>query len=184
MLNIPNGLSLIRILLVPGFVVTILYYSPEKDWLRFFALGIFLCAVITDGVDGFIARKTGKRTDLGALLDPLADKILLIAGFICLSVISNFPREYSFPPYVPVAIIAVDGIIILGWILLYMERGFLRPAPNWLGKAATVFQMASIICVLIHFAYSSYVWNTAVVLTVTSGMIYIIKGSRMLNESH
>ena len=181
-MSIPNSLSIFRILLVPGFIAAILYYRPEEDWLRFLALGIFILAIITDGIDGFIARKRGERTELGSMLDPLADKILLITGFICLSGIGNFPEKYSFPPYVPIVIISIDGIIVLGWALLYIVHGFVKPKPSSLGKASTFFQMMAIVSVLIHFNYSSFVWNAAVVFSVASGVGYIVEGSKLLNK--
>jgi len=86
--TLANKLTVFRILLVPVFVWTVLCYSPDKDYLRFVAFGIFLFAVLLDVFDGYIARKLHQETKLGSILDPLADKFLLISTYFCL-----FPKR-------------------------------------------------------------------------------------------
>src|SRR3989338_7065868 len=83
-LSFANKVTIVRILTVPFFIATVLYYAPERDYLRLAALCIFLVAVISDVIDGYIARTWKEKTKAGAILDPLADKLLLISAFICL----------------------------------------------------------------------------------------------------
>src|SRR3989338_5889283 len=97
-LTFANKITICRILAVPFLIATLMYYSLERDYLRFVALGLFLFAVISDVIDGYIARTRNQKTIAGAILDPLADKILLISAFICLSMIGEyFAPELRLP---------------------------------------------------------------------------------------
>ena len=182
-MNLANKVSILRILLIPFFVISIIYYRPEKDFLRFIALGIFSLAVITDGIDGYIARISRKRSSLGTILDPMADKLLLVTAFICLSIANNLPSGLRLPPWVPIVVISRDVIIVLGAAIIHLTTGKLQISPSYLGKLTTFLQMATIISVLTQYNYSPVIWNTAVFFTVISGVDYIRKGSRFLNES-
>jgi len=90
-MNIPNQLTILRILLVPALIISIIYYSPEKEYLRLVAFSIFVFGCITDAVDGYIARKFNQKTKLGTLLDPLADKLIVLSAFI--SIYLNFDLD-------------------------------------------------------------------------------------------
>ena len=83
-MNIANVCSCLRLLILPFFIIALLYYSPQKEYLRFWAIFLAIFSFITDALDGFLARKRGLSTNLGAFLDPLGDKLLLNAGFIIL----------------------------------------------------------------------------------------------------
>jgi len=179
-MNLANKISITRILLIPFFVAAVIYYSPERDYLRFIALGIFLLAVISDGLDGYIARTMNQKTVLGSYIDPIADKLLLVTAFICLTIAKN----YNLPAWVLLTVISRDIIIILGSIVVYLIKGHLEVMPSKLGKITTFFQMLTVIFVLLHFRYSYIVWTTAVVFTVLSGIGYIRKGSAVLSEAH
>jgi CDP-diacylglycerol--glycerol-3-phosphate 3-phosphatidyltransferase len=148
------------------------------------ALLFFAIAIITDGVDGFIARTRNQKTQLGTILDPVADKLLLMSAFICLSIVKSVPDGIRLPPYVPIVVISRDAIIVLGSILVYVIRGSLKVAPSVVGKITTFFQMMTIVSILVLFPHSYIVWNIAVVLTVISGIDYVIKGSRLLSDNH
>lgn len=176
-MNLANRISIVRIILVPFFVASIIYSRFTA------ALVIFIICVLSDALDGYIARRKGQRTKLGALLDPIADKLLLISGFVSLSMISDLPANLRFPPYVPLIVVSRDVLIILGCIIIYLLKGRIDIKPTYLGKTTTFFQMASIVSILTQFAYSRVFWNIAVVLTLLSGLDYLRIGSRMLNET-
>ena len=109
-MNLPNILTLLRVLLIPLFVILII--NKHLDW----ALLTFAIAGITDGLDGLIARLTHQRTELGAYLDPIADKLLLFAGFISLAIIEVIPS------WLVVIVIARDVIILMGFLVMYPHR--------------------------------------------------------------
>jgi CDP-diacylglycerol--glycerol-3-phosphate 3-phosphatidyltransferase len=182
-MNLANKISITRILLIPFFVAGIIYYSAERDYLRFITLGIFLLAVISDGLDGYIARTKNQKTVLGSYIDPIADKLLLVTAFICLSVVSNFPKAYSLPAWVVLTVISRDIIIILGSMVVYLVKGRLEVIPSKLGKITTFFQMFTVMSVLLHFTYSFVVWDLAAFFTILSGMGYIRRGSQVLSEN-
>jgi cardiolipin synthase len=177
-MNLANRISIGRIILIPFFVGAIVYSRMD------IALIFFLLATVSDGVDGFIARTWNQKTKLGTILDPMADKLLLLSAFVCLAMVKNTPKGISFPPYVPIIVISRDVIIVLGSITVYLIRGDIKVIPSALGKLTTFFQMATIAAVLVQFNYSYVVWNTAVVLTLLSGIDYIVKGSRLLSENN
>jgi phosphatidylglycerophosphate synthase len=97
---------------------------------------------------------------------------------------TSIPAQYKLPPYVPIIVISRDCIIVLGSVIIHVITGDLKVSPSILGKVTTFFQMITIVSVLLRFSHSYIVWNTAVVLTLASGMDYVIKGSRVLSENH
>src|SRR3990167_5156451 len=113
-LTLASKLTVIRIVIVPFFIVTVLYYSPGKDYLRFVALSMFVLAAVLDFLDGYLARKLHQETKVGTILDPLADKILFISAFICLYKISVLFETVRFPIWLVVAVISRDTILLLG----------------------------------------------------------------------
>lgn len=180
-MNLANKISIVRILLIPFFIWAIVYYSPQRDFLRFVALGVFGLAVLSDAVDGYLARILKQRTMLGTFLDPIADKLLLITAFICLSVLNNLPDFLKLPPWVPIIVVSRDVIIVIGAIVIFLTTGGIEISPSPLGKITTFFQMATIISVLLRYPHSNYIWNLAIAFTVLSGIDYIIRGTRLLN---
>lgn len=181
-MNLANRISIFRILLVPFFILSLIYYTPQKDNLRLVALFIFSLAVITDAVDGYVARIFGQKTTLGTFLDPLADKFLLISAFICLTVIDSFPAHLKLPPWVLIIVISRDAIIVLGTVLIYIITQHIEIIPSRLGKIATFCQMITIISLLLQFQYSDIIWSVAMFFTVVSGINYIRRGSKLLNN--
>jgi len=113
-MNLANKISIVRIILVPFFVAAVIY---SKFTL---ALIIFVICILSDALDGYIARTKGQMTKLGSLLDPIADKLLLISGFVSLSIISDLPSNLRFPPYVPLIIISRDVLIVFGCVVIYL----------------------------------------------------------------
>lgn len=183
-MSLANKLSLFRILLVPAFVGCLLYYRPgESQSLRYLAVALFTLGVVTDAVDGYVARVEHQASRLGAILDPAADKLLLVTAFLSLSLIKTLPPEIRLPAWVPILVLSRDLIIVLGWFLVILVTGDfkLQPQPSRLGKATTFFQMLSILCVLLAVPFARSVLWAAMALTVLSGIGYVRLGNRMLN---
>jgi len=175
-LTLANKITISRILLIPFFIGSVLYSNLT------FAFIVFVIAAISDGVDGFVARATGQRTELGKVLDPIADKLLILSAFICLSVTPRLSPSLKLPPYVPIIIISRDAIILLGVLLIYFIKGKFDPKPTFISKATTFLQFLTVVSILLGFPLSVILWNITVGFTVVSGADYIVKGSRMLNE--
>lgn len=179
-MNVANKISIFRILSVPFFIASLMYYSPNKDFLRFVALGIFLLAVVSDAVDGYIARKSKQKSRTGLVLDPLADKILLISAFICLYLIDGLPKGVRFPLWVILIVVSRDAIILLGAMVIYLVKQNLKIYPTKWGKLTTTFQMFSVVGVLTQYRFTYVFWWLAVFFTVISGIDYIKRGFRTL----
>lgn len=177
-MNFANKISTFRILSVPFFIAALVYYSPEREYLRFIALGIFVLGVISDAVDGYIARKTKQQSKAGLILDPLGDKLLLMSAFIMLSVTSKF--SVKFPLWVAFTVVSRDAIILIGALVIYIVKQKIDIYPTRWGKLTTTFQMAAVTGVLLQFRFSCILWYLAVFFTVISGMDYIKRGFRAL----
>ena len=191
-----NKITVIRILMIPVFVTLAIYYGESiqegkpQDWMRFTAIAVFLAAALSDGLDGYVARHYNQRSSLGMILDPIADKGLLLSGIITLS-ISNWsqidPHYGKFPAWFPVLVITRDTVIVVGSAVLHILNGTVRVRPSWTGKVATVLQMAAIAWVMLQFRIPPllYVVLAAGVFTLISGMIYVRDGVRQLTaEGH
>ncbi|MFA6320899.1 MAG: CDP-alcohol phosphatidyltransferase family protein [Candidatus Omnitrophota bacterium] len=177
-LNLANRITILRIILIPFFVAAVVYSHLE------IALVIFIIAVISDAADGFIARALKQKTALGTILDPVADKLLLLSAYICLSVAGSIPADLKLPPYVPIIVISRDVIIVLGSVMVYVVTNNLKISPSSIGKITTFFQMITILSILLQFKYSFLIWNLTVLFTIISGIDYVIKGSRLFGENH
>ncbi|NQU95254.1 MAG: CDP-alcohol phosphatidyltransferase family protein [Candidatus Omnitrophica bacterium] len=176
-MNFANKITILRILLIPLFIAFVLYSKWEL------ALLIFMIAALTDAIDGYIARALKQRTELGKILDPIADKLLILSAFICLSVSKALPLTLKPPIYVPIIIISRDAIIVLGAILIHHTKGKLNIVPTIISKITTFLQMATVISILLgSAAVSPLLWNITVCFTIVSGIDYIVKGSKLLNE--
>ncbi|MFH1414315.1 MAG: CDP-alcohol phosphatidyltransferase family protein [Candidatus Omnitrophota bacterium] len=177
-MNIANKISTFRILSVPFFIASLIYYSPQREYLRLVALGIFILGVISDAVDGYIARKSKQISKAGLVLDPLGDKLLLMSAFIFLSQNSKLPL--SFPFWVTFIVISRDAIILLGALVIFLIKENIDIHSTRWGKLTTTFQMASVIAVLLQLKYVYYIWWPAIFFTVFSGIDYIKKGFKIL----
>lgn len=152
--------------------------------MRFFALGIFSLAVLSDVIDGYIARARREKTKAGAILDPLADKLLLISAFICLYAVDSLPGGIRFPLWFVLIVVSRDLIILLGSGIIYLFQGDLEVSPTKWGKATTFFQVLSIIALLVQFRFSYVIWYLTVFFTIISGFGYTRKGVKILNVSN
>jgi CDP-diacylglycerol--glycerol-3-phosphate 3-phosphatidyltransferase len=182
--------------MIPVFVTLAIYYGESiqeghpQDWMRFTAIAVFLLAAVSDGLDGYVARHYNQRSALGVILDPIADKGLLLSGIITLS-ISNWsqvdPAYGKFPAWFPVLVITRDIVILLGSALVHVMNGRMRVVPRWTGKVATVLQMAAIAWVMLQIKIPPlmYVVYAAGLFTLVSGIIYLRDGVRQLSaEGH
>lgn len=182
-----NQITIARILLIPVFIGFALYYgrscahgAPVEGW-RWAAVLTFLVAAGTDGVDGYIARRYNQRSRLGSILDPIADKGLLLSGIITLS-LSPWPDK--FPLWFLVIVIARDVLSIGGALLLGQLAGLRELTPHWTGKVATVAQMTALGALMLQFPT---LWIDAATwiaggFTFASGMVYLSVMIRMLGS--
>jgi cardiolipin synthase len=143
-------------------------------------LGIFILAVISDAIDGYLARRTKQKSKAGQVLDPLADKLLLISAFICLYLINTFPLGIKFPLWVSLIVISRDILILLGTVVIYMVRQEIEIQPTYWGKLTTTFQMLAVISILLQWQSSFIAWSVAVLFTIISGIDYIHRGFQTL----
>jgi len=180
-----NKISIFRILLIPVFIVELLYYLENgREWHRYAAIAAFLAAAVSDGIDGFIARRFNQSTELGAILDPLADKLLMVSAIVLLSFhdSANLPR---LPLWLPVTVLSRDLIILAGMIVINHVCGRTKVRPHWIGKVATVLQIAAVAWAMLKWdARGLFAWSlAAAVCTGASGVIYILSGVRQLSTS-
>ena len=175
-MNLPNIMTLTRVLLIPVFVILIIYKSFGE------AIITFAIAGITDGIDGLIARITHQRTELGAYLDPIADKLLLSAAFITLAIIEILPS------WLAVIVITRDVIILIGFLVMLLTNYRPKIQPSLVSKVTTVFQISTILIVLLAGYYPIFNRITTITIygttlfTILSGTHYIYIGTRILNE--
>jgi cardiolipin synthase len=178
-MNIPNFLSLLRIILVPVFIIFLMQESYTN------ALLTFVLAGLTDVFDGTLARVMNKQTKLGSFLDPMADKILLASSFVTLSILGLIPS------WLTVIIISRDFIILLGIVILSMMSITYKIKPAFVGKITTAMQIATIFFTLLYKAVThdiSYNWIIGLfwltaLFTVISGSVYIIRGIKFVNRA-
>jgi CDP-diacylglycerol--glycerol-3-phosphate 3-phosphatidyltransferase len=179
-----NKITIARILLVPVFVVELLNFtSSGREWHRLIALAVFLIAAIGDGVDGYIARRYNQRTDMGALLDPLADKLLLVLGLVILS-LDNRPWLVSIPLWLTGTVLARDVMLLLLMVLVNYLVGHGKVQPRWTGKIATVLQMVCVVWVLAAFPgeWLRPLAVAATAFTGMSGILYFLDAMTMLRR--
>ena len=146
--------------------------------MRYWALGIYLTAAVTDALDGILARLLKQKTELGQKLDPLADKILLLSGFIGLLFVTSLPYKPAL--WVIVTIIFRDLVLLFGFFLLNFMGLKFDVNPNWLGKLTTIFQMLLLFTVLIKSPVTIPISYATVLFTIVSGIAYISKGLKLI----
>ena len=177
-MKLANKITIGRIFLIPIVIGSILLYAKSiregfpRDEFRMVALICFLTAAITDALDGFIARKFEQRTWLGEILDPLADKTLLMSTILALALT---PWPQSIPLWFPGLIIFRDLLSIAGGYLVYKVTGTIEIKVHWTGKAATFLQICSVIWVMVGHAYIHPIYSVYLAsgMTVLSGLVYL-----------
>ncbi len=179
-MSLANKISLVRILLAPCIVASLVYYQPSRDGLRYVSLSLFLLGVVSDAVDGFVARSKRQQSQLGILLDPIADKLLIVSALISLSTIRALPEWMRIPAWFNLIVISRDVMLVAGTILIFGLTGKLSVQPSRLGKWAVAAQMLVVPTVLLRLPIKMEVLLVAAVLTVLSGIGYIRVGTRVL----
>ncbi|HCL91163.1 MAG TPA: CDP-alcohol phosphatidyltransferase family protein [Verrucomicrobia subdivision 3 bacterium] len=178
-----NKITILRILLIPVFVVAVLYYGQGGKSVHWWlAVLCFATASICDGVDGYIARRFNQRSELGAMLDPLADKLLLASAVIVLS-FDHRPYLEAVPLWLTGTIIGRDMLLLIGLLVIRLMVGKFTIRPRVVGKVATVLQMAVVLWILLRWPQRWLLFWTisAAVCTGASGLLYVWDGSRQLS---
>lgn len=177
-MNLPNKLTVLRVILIPFFVVSMMIENGANQTFRYVAAAIFIIASLTDMLDGKIARKYNLVTNFGKFMDPLADKLLVCSALICLIQLGQLPAWM-------VIIIVSREFIISGFRLVAAEQGIVIAASYW-GKFKTIFQMIAVVLMILNFEALSAVtlictW-AALILTIISLVDYIAKNHKVLTE--
>lgn len=201
-LNLPNRITLIRIFLIPVFIA-VFFITPLAEWRFLIAAIVFAVAAATDALDGHIARSRGLVTNLGKFLDPIADKVLVSTAMILLlaakdsffGVFGDFAEAFYITVAVCICVIMARELIISAFRQIAATSGVVMAADK-LGKIKTIFQDVSIVAFLIGaaFAYTLFgeivLWVAfvffalATILTVWSGIAYVVNNSQVLKDSN
>lgn len=177
-MNLPNKLTILRVIMIPFFVVLLLWEGGANQTCRYAADVVFILASLTDLLDGKIARKYNLVTNFGKFMDPLADKLLVCSALICLIELGQVPAWM-------IIVIISREFIISGFRLVASDNGVVIAASYW-GKFKTVFQMLAVILLVANIPALSLVSNIclwiALILTVISLVDYIAKNHKVLTE--
>lgn len=177
-MNLPNKLTVIRVLLIPVFVILLLIDGGANYTLRIAGLVIFCVASFTDFLDGYLARKNNLVTNFGKFMDPIADKLLVCSALICLVEMGMLPAWY-------VIIIIAREFIISGFRLAAADAGIVI-AASWWGKFKTNFQMATVILMILNIealhTVSIVVAIIALILTIISLVDYMAKNINVITK--
>jgi len=174
-MNIPNSLTILRILLIPCYIGLLVYGRFDE------ALIVLLVAGLTDALDGAIARMKNQYTRLGAVLDPLADKMLLISGFVTLSLI------HLVPSWVTILVVSRDVILMLGTAVAHFTDSRVDITPTFLGKGTTFLQLSYVVMVIfltsrrIDLSVMLPLLFGMIAFTLLSGLHYLYRGFRHTN---
>lgn len=173
-MNLPNYITLFRVILIP-FFINLMIYGYYRT-----ALAVFVAACVTDALDGMIARLTKTQTELGAFLDPMADKLLILSAFVTLVLLGRLPV------WLVIIVVSRDAILTMGSLVIYFTTRDLRIEPSIIGKATTVLQLIVVTLSLVLMSYEAEIgfmavlqWATAVV-TIASGAQYAVRGIKMV----
>ncbi len=165
-MNLPNVLSLFRLCLTAFFILAITYQRYTV------ALALFVAQAISDLLDGFFARMMHKKTDLGAWLDPIADKVMLVSSYLVLGF------QEIIPWWVVAIVLLRDVVLMLGFLVLHLLSYRMVPSPTLLGKATTLFQMVTVLYLLWSTTreFQGYFYYATAALTLLSGFQYVLLG--------
>lgn len=184
-LTIPNLLTFLRMALIPVFA-TLLYYG-HSSW----ALAVFIIAGVSDGADGFLARRYGQETELGTIIDPIADKLLMTTAFLMLTLPNilhdDHVRHLPVPFWVTAAVIGRDVLILTVAGAINIMTGFRGFRPSWLGKLSTLVQVIAVGLILLaavtgFSVYLPTVYTLVALMAFVSGVHYIFHVARLMKE--
>jgi cardiolipin synthase len=181
-LTYANQLTILRMIFIPCFVLLIVYGYPRGAML------VFILAGLTDLLDGIIARKLQQKTVLGSFLDPMADKLLITAAFITLS-IPSLPLALHIPVWFAITSISRDLLIALASLIIHLQTQHSDFPPTMLGKLTTTTQLITVGVVLLanlSYGFSSLIFQpvvyTALALTIVSGLHYFYRSVRIIES--
>lgn len=188
-ITLATRITILRILGIPLFILILIYYKislaegEPVEWYRHLALGLFVLIAVTDALDGYLARVRDEESRLGAILDPLADKALLLSAIILLTRPSLEVLQPQFPIAFTLLIISRDVVLLSGSYIVHSVVGHIEVRPRIAGKVATFLQMAAIIAALIPLTpvFMWIVWAAAA-FTLFSWLQYIFDGVRQLER--
>jgi len=197
-LNWANRITIFRVLLIAPFVSLMLKNNDvalsygAQNAMRYVAILTFLLMAISDGVDGYLARMRNQITKLGAFLDPIADKLLMISACLLLASQRGHVRGFLLPPTVVVLIIGKDLFLLIGFTIIYLITSQIHIAPVFVGKLATTLQLLMVAAILIGPEASTVLpgwiwllrtlWWSAAGTAILATLIYIRNGSRYIEE--
>lgn len=186
-MTLATQITLFRILLIPVFIGVAIYYGEgvaagaADERLRWATIAVFALAAVSDAADGFIARRFNQKSRLGAILDPLADKLMLLSAIITLS----FTQwRQHFPLWFPVLVIFRDLASIGGALIIQHLTGRCHIQPHWTGKAATFAQFTAVLWLMIDLPHLLWATVTAGFFTAISGFIHLADGIRQVAAHH
>lgn len=189
--TLANRITLARILGVPVFALMLIYYTmslergtPQSAY-RWLALALFCAVAATDALDGYFARSRNEITDLGRMLDPLADKLLLLTALIVLTRPSLPALNPQIPVWLTLLVISRDILLVAGLAVIHHFAGVVHVRPRIPGKLATAFLMLAVVWILAAGPSGFLPWLTipAGLFTLISGTAYFLDGVRQL-ETH
>ncbi len=185
-----SKITITRMLMVPVFVMLAIAYGntvklgQPDEALRWWALAVFVTCAVSDGIDGWVARRFNQRSSFGAFIDPIADKSLLLTAVVTLSVIDWGADGWRLPFWFSVIVVLRDCVILGGINVLYYRRLTVQIVPHWSGKVCTVTQMVALGWVMLKVAPLPPAWPCAVaaVFTVWSTVTYVRQGLDLLRQ--
>ena len=192
-INFALGITMSRFLCTPVFVGIMLMHRSvfktggdlvELNTLQWAALGVFVVAAISDFLDGYVAKRFNQETKLGEFLDPVADKVLLTAAILTLSLPVGL-GDFRFPFWFPIIIITRDIVILIGTTIVFMMLGRVNIKPSFTGKVTTFFQMSCVIGTLLNLPLQFikfFLIPATIILTLISCMQYVIRALHLVNE--
>lgn len=178
-MSFADKLSSLRIILIP-FFISLLIYSRSNPNLKYITLAVFMLAVLTDFFDGLVARIKNEKTELGKVIDPLADKLFLLTAFTSLYLL-----KFGIPLLLVLVVVSRDLIILLGIVIINFLKIKVSIQPSIWGKLTTFCQMFAILVVLLEkqALLGQIVFTVAIFFTVYSGIDYVARGVRSVNDS-
>jgi cardiolipin synthase len=173
-MSLPNYITLLRVVLIP-FFINLMFYGYYKEGLL-----VFIAACITDALDGLIARLMNMKTELGAFLDPMADKLLILSAFVTLVLLNKLPV------WLVIIVVSRDAILTIGSLIIYITTSNIKIQPSLIGKLTTVMQLLVVTVSLLFMNYGTELgitaflhWATAGV-TIASGIQYVMRGLKLV----
>jgi len=197
-LNWANRITILRVLLITPFVILMLKTNEPtlshigSDIYRYFAAIVFVLMGISDGVDGYLARKKGQATKLGSFLDPMADKLLMTCALLLLSSKAGGVEKFLIPISVVVIIIGKDLFLLMGFIILYFVTEQVKIKPAFIGKLSTTLQLTMVSSILLAPEISAVLpgwiwvlrvlWWSAAVSAILTTLLYVRRGTSQVAE--